>query len=143
MTTEAIFETGKVIAVLDSKAEVEIIKAEHCSGCSAKSICNVNDGVRNVIAKDPIGVSIGDKVRLSIQGTDLVKMSVLFYGIPLIILIIGIFIGFHFFDQSDIKEFYSFMLSIILIIIYYFAYYFFQKRNSKKELLPIIVEILQ
>ena len=142
MTKEAIYETGKVVSVLDGKAEVEIIKAEHCSGCSAKSICNVNDGVRNVVAKDPLGVSIGDKVRISIQGTDLVKMSVLFYGVPLILLIIGIFIGFHFFDLSDLKELYSFLLAVILIIIYYFAYYFFQKRNSKKELLPIIVEIL-
>lgn len=142
MTTEAIFETGRVISVLDGKAEVEIIKAEHCSGCSAKSICNVNDGVRNVLARDPLGVSLGDKVRLSIQGIDLVKMSVLFYGIPLIILVIGIFIGFQFFYQSDFKELYSFLLAVILIVIYYFSYYFFQKKYSKKELLPIIVEIL-
>ena len=103
MYTEELVEEGIVTEIKNGIATVSVINSDSCEECSAKIFCHTENNVRNVTAKDPYGVKAGDKVQISIKGRNVVAASFLLYGLPLVLLIVGIFVGMnHFKDNSEL-----------------------------------------
>lgn len=131
MYKEELYEEGIVKEAHDGIAEIVISDLDHCEECSAKVYCKPgSSNERSLTVKDPFGVHPGDKVRVTIKGSKILSASFLLYGIPLIILIAGIFIGLQIFSFN--KELFSTLLAIGLISLYSLGLFLYSKQNKNK-----------
>lgn len=131
MYKEELYEDGIVKEVQDGIAEIVISDSDHCEECSAKVYCKPgSSNERSLVVKDPFGVHPGDKVRVTIKGSKILSASFLLYGIPLIILVAGIFIGLQIFTIN--KELFSTILAVGLISIYSLVLYLYNGRKKTK-----------
>ena len=138
MYTEELVEEGIVTEIKNGIATVSVINSESCEECSAKIFCHTENNVRNVTAKDPYGVKAGDKVQISIKGRSVVAASFLLYGLPLVLLIAGIFIGMNYF--TDNSELLSSLAGIAFVGIYFLAIHIISNSNRRKnKFLPKII----
>ena len=129
MYKEELYEDGIVKAADDGIAEIVISDSDHCEECSAKVYCKPgSSNERSLTVKDPFGVHPGDKVRVTIKGSKILSASFLLYGIPLIILVAGIFMGLQIFTIN--KELYSTLLAIGLISIYSLGFFLYSKQGK-------------
>jgi len=135
---EILFEEGIVVSKENGIAEVQVFPAQSCEECSAKIICKPKDDKNIVRADNSLGAEVGDNVRIEIKGKSILSASFMLYGVPLILLLIGIFLGTIIFSGYKLQELYSVVLGIGLIIVYYVQFYTNQRR-SKNQTLPQIV----
>ncbi len=121
---EELVEEGIVIRSSGGYAEVALTDVSRCENCSSKLFCGVNhNGDESILrVEDSIGLKPGDEVQISVAGKTILIFGMLFYGIPLLILLAGIFAGMIFFPPGN-KEGLSFLSGIILIGIYYLVIY--------------------
>ncbi|MBN1637754.1 MAG: SoxR reducing system RseC family protein [Ignavibacteriales bacterium] len=140
MAVEEFIESGKVIKIDGKIVEVELNTTDACEECTAKIFCKPkSDGKKTLTAVDEIGVSIGDKVKISLAGKIVFKMSFLLYGIPLILLVVGIFIGLRIFADNASIELFSFLFGLSIMIIYYFVFYLLNKKRINLGNMPRVV----
>src|SRR4030066_2580835 len=100
MKGEVLVEEGVVLSVENGIAEISLTKSDNCEECSARLICKPNkDSSKILKAADPFGVIPGDTVRIEIQGKTLFNASILLYGVPLVLLVIGILLGLSIFSN--------------------------------------------
>lgn len=136
---EILFEEGIVISRENGIAEVEVFPAQSCEECSAKIFCKPDKDKKNIVhVENSIGADVGDSVRIEIKGKSILSASFLLYGIPLLILIVGMFLGMFLFSSYKQIELYSALFSIGLVAIYFFLTY----NHLKKEndlILPKII----
>lgn len=136
MFNEELIEEGIVKISQNGIAEVIISNSGQCEECSAKIYCKpANSSERTLLVRDPFGAKTGDKVRVVIKGSKILSASFLIYGIPLILLLLGIFIGYYIFNEN--KELYSTLLGFSLIIFYSIFFLLFLKKH-KSSSYPII-----
>lgn len=129
MYNEELVEEGIVKESNNGIATVIISNSDYCEECTAKLYCKPgNSKERSLIVKDPIGVNPGDKVRVAIKGSEILKISFLIYGIPLILLMIGLIIGMQIFESN--KELFSTIISIGLVLCYIFIIFFVDKKRK-------------
>lgn len=128
---EEFVEEGIVADVKDGIATILIFEEGSCEECGAKIFCKPGEDKKTLTAKDPFGVKAGDKVRVAIRGRNVLAASAVLYGIPLLLILGGIFFGMNFFN--DDKEIYSSLLGISLLIIYYAAIYFISKTTHESS----------
>lgn len=140
MIEEVIVENAVVISVQDRIAEVSVIPDQKCEECSAKIICKPDNG-RNIVRVDnPIGAAQGDHVKIEIRGGTVLLASFLLYGLPLLILLAGMFLGLIIFSGNESPELYSVLLGLCMMIVYFIISYSYNKRH-RQEILPKIVFI--
>lgn len=127
MYTEELYEEGIVKEAKGGIAIISIQNSESCHECTAKIYCKPGKSEqRNLIVRDPYGVHPGDKVRVIIKGSKILSASFFLYGIPLALLLTGIFAGMEIFQTN--KELNSSLLGIGLISIYALAMFLFSKK---------------
>jgi len=137
MYKEELYEEGIVKEAKDGIAVINIHDSDNCHECTAKIYCKPgNSEGRSLTVRDPYGVHPGDKVRVVIKGSKILSASFFLYGIPLILLLAGIFIGLEIFNEN--KEFYSSLFAITLVAVYALYMFLF----SKKEKLNSYPEII-
>ena len=142
MYSEELVDEGIVTEVKNGIATVSIINSGSCEDCSAKIFCHTENNTRNVTAKDPYGVKAGDKVQISIKGRSVVAASFLLYGLPLILLIAGIFIGMNYFNDNP--ELFSSIAGIAFVGIYFLAVHLLSNSQRRKnKFLPKIIFVSQ
>ena len=97
---EILEEEGVVLAVdpagdsVAATARVRLLAGEHCEGCPASSLCRPETGDRRIMeVADPVGVSVGDRVRVAVPGDAVMRASFLVYGLPLLLLLLGVWLG--------------------------------------------------
>lgn len=118
MYNEELIEEGIVKSSIDGMAEIIISNSAHCEECSAKIYCKPNSSKdRIVIVSDKLGLRPGDFVLISISGQKIFQTSLFLYGLPIIILILGLIIGFNIFNTQ--KELFSTVLAIALLAVYF------------------------
>jgi sigma-E factor negative regulatory protein RseC len=139
MYNEKLIEEGIVKESKDGIATIVISDSESCKECTAKLYCKPgNSNERSLTVKDPFGVNTGDKVRVSINGSQILRVSFLIYGIPLFLMLAGLFLGMQFFQIH--KELYSTIFAVGLVSIYILIIHFIdKKRNSHFQYYPEIV----
>lgn len=137
MYTEELYEEGIVKEAHNGVAEIVISDSDHCQECSAKIYCKPGSSKeRSLTAHDPYGVHPGDKVRVVIKGSKILLASFYLYGIPLILLLLGIFFGMDLFKTD--KELFSSLSGIGLVSVYAILMSIFSK-NLKAKSYPEIV----
>ena len=139
MYNEKLIEEGIVKESKDGIATIVISDSDNCKECTAKLYCKPgNSNERSLAVKDHLGVSTGDRVRVSIHGSQILRVSFLIYGIPLILLLVGLFLGVQFFQIH--KELFSTFFAIGLVSIYILIIHFIdKKRNYRPHSYPEIV----
>lgn len=130
MMKEELVEEGVVLKTENGFAEISLNNSESCHDCSAKLLCNpTNDTARTVKVEDPYGVKEGDIVRISITGGTVLKATFQLYGIPWLLLLLGIISGYFLFEGTALHELYSFLTGAVLMG----AYYGFLKMQSPSK----------
>ena len=128
MYKEELTEEGIVKESIDGIATIVISNSENCKECTAKLFCKPgNSNERSLTAKDNLGVNTGDKVKVSIHGSQILRVSFLIYGIPLILMLAGLFLGMQFFQIH--KELYSTIFAVGLVSIYVLIIHFINKKE--------------
>ena len=142
MTEEDYLEDGIVMGVEGGRAIVMLTQDDHCEQCAVHDHCKPSGtGGRSLLAIDPFGVRPGDKVKVIVQGKNILLASVLLYGIPLVLLLVGIFAGMVLF-KSNI-ELYSSLLGLGLMGVYALALFLRSKFGLNRDnLSPKIVSRL-
>ena len=129
MYREELYEEGIVKESKDGIATIVISNSDQCEECTAKVYCKPGSAnERSLTAKDPFGVKIGDKVRVSIKGNQILKVSFLVYGIPLLLILAGLFFGMQVFQSN--KEILSSLTAFTLVSIYISIILFVHKKRK-------------
>ena len=97
-------EEGIVTRSGNTTAWIKTTKSDACKACSARNSCHTLGGGEEmeVEAINHLGAQVGQKVVLSFDTTPLLKATFMIYVLPILILIVGAFIGqqiavsFHF-----------------------------------------------
>lgn len=87
-------EYGKVVAIVDGKAQIKIQRHAACGDCGA---CHVgkNQLEMTLLADNDVSAKIGDEVELNIETIDFLSAVLIMYGVPLLALVFGILIGYY------------------------------------------------
>ena len=129
-------EEAIVLEVKDKKAKIEIKRSASCRGCG---LCSLNPGGMMVTeVEDPIGVKVGDRVRVGIPDKDFLKAALVLYLLPVSGLIIGALIGSKF--SSYLAIFGGF---IGLALSFVFVHYYDRKIGRQKSLYSRITKVLK
>lgn len=85
-------ELGIVTAVHGSLADVRISRTTACATCGK---CHGFDENQQLLvkARNSAGAAVGDAVRLELEGVSVVRAAAIVYGLPLLGLLAGFFIG--------------------------------------------------
>ena len=137
MYKEELYEEGIVKKAKDGIAIISIQDSDKCEDCTAKIYCKPGSSEeRNLTVRDSYGVHPGDKVRVVIKGSKILSASYMLYGIPLILLLAGIFLGLEIFKTN--MELYSSLFAMGLVLIYMLFILLF-RRKEKNTSYPEIV----
>lgn len=140
MKQEELIEEGIVLNVNNGIAEISIIEKGECSECSAKVYCTPAEANKKKLkVKDPFGVKPGDRVKVSLKGSNLLIASLLLYGLPLIIFLAALLISLSFFTANKNKELISFTIGLLTLVLYYSAFAIFLRINKNFVKLPQII----
>jgi len=117
MYNEELTEEGVVKESANGVATIVISNSDNCEECTAKLYCKPgNSNERSLTVKDTFGVNTGDRVRVSINGGQILRVSFLIYGMPLILILAGLFLGMQVFQIN--KELFSTLLAVGLVLVY-------------------------
>ncbi|HCY76869.1 MAG TPA: hypothetical protein DHV28_13190 [Ignavibacteriales bacterium] len=126
---EELTEEGVVKESKNGIATIVISNSDQCDECSAKLYCKPgNSSERSLIVKDPFGTTAGDRVMVSINGSRILGISFLIYGIPLVFLLAGLIIGMNIFQSN--KEIFSTLFGVGLVLIYILIIRFMLKKRE-------------
>ena len=96
---EMLLEEGLVLGVQrdaggSSVARVRLLAGEHCEGCPANAVCRPGgDEARVLEVRDPLRARPGDRVRVRVLGSAVLRASILVYGLPLLLVLAGVGLG--------------------------------------------------
>ncbi|MFZ2286554.1 MAG: SoxR reducing system RseC family protein [Bacteroidales bacterium] len=127
---ETITHEGTVLRVPgDGTAEVEIITAEACSGCLAKSVCSPGKAdTRIITVKNSAAIKAGDHVMVVMQVSQGFRALAIGYIIPFIVLIAVFVIT----TVTGAGEVVSAMLSFAAVGLYYLSIWLLRGIIGKK-----------
>ncbi len=111
-------EQGKVFEMENDKVKVKMVRSEACKDCHA---CDMGKSQEMIIsARALCEVNIGDTVEVHLENKDFLKATSIMYGIPLITLIFGFFIGYYLGNNLGVSgDFIGFISGILFLAITY------------------------
>ncbi len=84
-----------------------------CEGCGASGLCHAAaDDRREIEADDLLGCAAGDRVRIEVPGGQVLRMSFLIYGLPLLLLLAGVGLGAVLIPAGPWRDPGSFLLAV-------------------------------
>ena len=87
-------ETGTIVEIIGTEAEVLLTGTEACKSCAARQACNTLGGnTKKLLLKNTLKASPGDAIEFIVEEKGVVVSSIIVYLIPLLFLISGIWIG--------------------------------------------------
>ena len=127
---ETITHEGLVIKVPgDGTAEVEIIVAEACGTCHAKSVCSAGKAdTKTITVKCGASITPGDHVTVVMQQSQGFRALTIGYIIPFIVLITA----FVLCTIVGVGELVSALLSFAALGAYYFVIWLLRKKIEEK-----------
>jgi sigma-E factor negative regulatory protein RseC len=119
---ESLIEEGVVLAVTpagdgrSARALVRLAAGDHCEGCPASVVCRpASDDRRLLEVVDSIGVAVGDQVRVAVPGGAVLKASFLVYGLPLLLLLAGVWLGTRIWPATEpMRDLWAFLVGVAL-----------------------------
>jgi len=115
---EILLEEGVVLELVPTEAQapararVRLVAGEHCEGCPASGICRPDSDDRRVLdVVDPLGVTVGERVKVAVPGGAVLQASFLVYGLPLLLLVAGVVAGLSIWPaENPMRDLWSFLL---------------------------------
>lgn len=93
---------GTVTSTAEGLAWISRVGGQMCSQCDVKSGCRAMAITRlfckreaSFRVRDPIGVTVGERVHIGITEVQLLKNALIGYGVPLLLLILGAVLGLY------------------------------------------------
>ncbi len=87
-------EIGLVESVSGEKAIINLNQSDSCKKCHARLLCRPDSsGKRQITALNPLNARPGQKVSIKESGNLLLLLSFMQFGLPLILLLVGIFLA--------------------------------------------------
>ena len=122
-------EIGIVSGIQGKKAQVIIQRSSACGDCGA---CQVgkNKLTMETNAVNAVGAQRGDQVEVEMSFVNILKASLILYGIPLIVFILGVFAGNYipFQNQPD-NPLISFLSGLLLMTLSYIVIKIFDQKG--------------
>lgn len=122
-------EIGEVIGIENDFAKIQIKRSEACEKCGA---CDMGQSkMMETMAKNAVSAKIGDQVELEAESVNILKASFILYGIPLIVFMVGTFLGYfiaNFMGLYAWNNLIGFIAGVIFMLISYASI----KRNESK-----------
>ncbi|MCQ2286594.1 MAG: SoxR reducing system RseC family protein [Bacteroidales bacterium] len=118
MEGNQVCKEGIVRQINEKKIFVEIVVSSACGGCAAKSLCNISEKKNEIIeAQNYTGETfqVGESVYLQMRQSLARKAVLLGYGLPFLVLIIGLFACY----ALTRIEWLSVIVALALTAIYY------------------------
>lgn len=139
-------EEGIVVDVEEDKVLVQPQRSDRCEGCSPEFCFSDDRGGLIIEAKDTLGVKVGQRVRLAIREQSLFWYSFLLYGMPLLGLLVGAFLG-HAIGIAVNLEGGSSLLAIglgllLMVISFLGGKRYIQRLDREQTYRPSVVEII-
>jgi len=127
---EVVSETGRVVKIENSLAEIQLIRSENCNDCSAKIICHSDASAKlqRLKLKIPSDIQLNDLVKITFCGDQLLSVVILLYGVPILFLILTISLVMNYSAELRFKEVIATSISVIILIIYYLFVHKFSKK---------------
>lgn len=140
-----VIEEGIVVEQKGGQVLVSMDRREACEGCPTTHICKA-DGNRMILrAKDPLGASIGQKVKVAVEPANYLYPAFWVYGFPLISLIGGAIAGQLLsmaLSQREHNQIFSAVGGVIGLALSLFVVKWFNSRLEKGlEYLPVVIEV--
>jgi len=141
-----VLEEGVVVQVKEGKVWIHPDRSERCEGCAAEFCTMDSEGELILEAKDPLGVEVGERIRVAIQQKNLLWYSFLIYGFPLLSFIggiiggtwIGTVLGLEG-GRDALAVFLGFGLTALS---FSWVRKYIQHHDQVQSYLPVVVEIL-
>ncbi len=139
-------EFGEIVSVAGRTARVKMTRSRQCSSCSCAGFCSpFGKDWMVVTADNPLGATVGQKVRVTYQVEGEVKASFILYIIPVIALLLGAVIGtsidlFNTKDFSAVAGGLSFVAISFLLIRKYAAWRYGRKRSYYPRITDVLNE---
>lgn len=135
---------GIVTEINKDEALVMIAKSESCgTNCGCGAFTRINGKIRDkehnyIKVKNIINAQVGDPVNIEFKTSKMLNSTLLLYFIPLLMLILGIFIGTYF-QGNNQNELISFLSGIISMFISYIilSLIYKSKKSKYSELITI------
>ena len=127
---ETITHAGKVLRVPgNGTAEVEILVAEACAGCHAKSVCSAgNSDTKVITVRSDSSVHPGDCVTVEMKLSQGFRALVIGYMIPFAVLVAAFAVAY----AAGTGELFSALLSFAAVGIYYLAVWLMRATIGEK-----------
>ena len=140
-----VIEEGIVVEQKGGQVLISMDRREACEGCPTTQICKA-DGNRMILrAKDPIGVEIGQKVKVAVEPANYLYPAFWVYGFPLLSLIGGGVTGqllSVWTSQNAHSQIFSAIGAVVGTILSLFVVKGFNTRLEKGlEYLPVVIEV--
>ena|ERR1700693_1071542 len=140
-----VIEEGIVIELKEGQVLIQMDRTEGCEACPTAHVCQ-SDGNKMVMrAKDPLGATVGQMVKVSIEPANFIYPAFWVYGFPLLSLIGGGIAG-NFLARwlrSPQDQLFSALGAVVGLVLSLFVVKRFNTRLEKGlEYLPIVIEIV-
>ena len=135
-------EIGVVVQHGGEMAKVQLSRKDACTGC--KGCLLGNNGFMYTVAKDTVGASVGDRVRLGITSPGQAKSGFILYILPLLFFFPGYPLGAYIGGQiSDVmRDAFGFLGGILFMAMAYLGIFLISKTLDKKKPRIRIIETL-
>ena len=131
MENSVVCHEGIVVDKNNNEIIVMIEAKSACGGCAIKSACNMSETANKrltVSTDSPDQYTIGEKVMVTMSGSQGGKATIYAYLIPSVILIVAILI----FSCLQFNEGLGALLSLALLVTYYFILYLNRDKLKSK-----------
>jgi sigma-E factor negative regulatory protein RseC len=85
---------GRVVAVDNGQATVELSDPGECASCASKGHCHLKPESNRQVVVAAAGFQVGDRVRVVASSGDILRASCVLYAIPTLLIVAGAFAGF-------------------------------------------------
>lgn len=136
-------EVGEVIGVEKDRLVIKMERKEACAKCRA-CIAGLESKDMIIKAQNLCSGRIGDKVEITLDNTNFIKATLIMYGVPFVMFMLGIFIGYYGATCLNLNtpEVMSFVTGIVMIIITYLIIRTQEQRFSKGGYVPKAINVV-
>jgi sigma-E factor negative regulatory protein RseC len=142
-------EEGIIVKILKpGLAQVKLIRSTLCSNCEAKNMCHPTGGHATemvVEVDDPLGVSVGQRVRINLPSSTVLKASFAVYILPLGALVAAGLAAQQIFQGllSPMRvQFISAISGLLGMVVTYVALRYYLKGKSSGKYRPVVSAVI-
>lgn len=126
--TAIIHHRGVVEKIDGPKCYVRILQHSACSGCAAHKLCNSSESKEKIVEALNVDneIRVGDTVDVEGTVSQGLRAVYLCYLIPLVLMILFLFLGYHIGGELT-----GIVFSLFILTVYYFVLYLCRNKIGK------------